>query len=234
MSLPKWNDSELKLGTMARTALWLISEVGVGNTFTKEMHRRAFAGIAQADRRLRDLRKFGWIISTSHQDVTLRANEQRLVAVGLRVWESRASQDRKDRPPSAKERMSVLAEHNFQCAVCGIGGGEEYPDNPGVAAVLSVSRRWLQFPNGTSKQKLVPECKICRAGAGNHPISVASALDLAASLCDADKTTLAEWAKRGRRGALEKAWSAYRRLPQNAKDHFWAELASRAREPGSS
>ena len=55
MTLPKWNDPKLRAGTMIRTALWLTSEVGVGNAFTKEQHRQAFAGITQADRRLRDL-----------------------------------------------------------------------------------------------------------------------------------------------------------------------------------
>jgi hypothetical protein len=58
MALPKWNDPTLRAGTRIRTALWLISEVGVGNSFTKEQHRAAFSGVAQADRRMRDLRDY--------------------------------------------------------------------------------------------------------------------------------------------------------------------------------
>jgi hypothetical protein len=65
MTLPRWNDRNLKGGTMIRTALWLVSEIGEGNSFTKEQHRAAFSGIAQADRRLRDLRDHGWVIPGS-------------------------------------------------------------------------------------------------------------------------------------------------------------------------
>lgn len=51
-TLPKWSDPTLKAGTLVRTALWLLSEVSVGKSFTKEQHRRGFADILQADRRM--------------------------------------------------------------------------------------------------------------------------------------------------------------------------------------
>src|SRR5687768_11563496 len=86
MSLPKWNDPSLKVGTMIRIALWLISEIGIGNRFTKEALRQAFPGVAQSDRRLRDLRKYGWVIHTNTEDASLKTDEQRLVAVGKPVW----------------------------------------------------------------------------------------------------------------------------------------------------
>jgi len=85
MTLPSWNDPRFKAGTMVRTALWLISEVGIGNSFTKEKHRAAFSGITQADRRLRDLRAYGWVIHTRSEDLTLNVDEQRFVAVGSPV-----------------------------------------------------------------------------------------------------------------------------------------------------
>ena len=53
MTLPRWDDTSLTAGTMVRTALWLISEVGLGNSFTEEQHRAAFPGVAKAGRRLR-------------------------------------------------------------------------------------------------------------------------------------------------------------------------------------
>jgi hypothetical protein len=40
---PPQNDPLLKAGTMVRTALWLITEVGVGNSFTKEKHHPRFS-----------------------------------------------------------------------------------------------------------------------------------------------------------------------------------------------
>ena len=104
MTLPKWNDPALKAGTMIRTALWLISEIGVGNSFTKGQHREAFSGVTQADRRLRDLRDYGWIIDTSAEDVTLNPEEQRFVACrlqsGLAAW---SSQDYRNQHPDCQD-----------------------------------------------------------------------------------------------------------------------------------
>jgi hypothetical protein len=44
MSPRVWNDPKLKVGSMVRAALWLVEEVGEGNTFTKEQLREAFPG----------------------------------------------------------------------------------------------------------------------------------------------------------------------------------------------
>src|SRR5262245_19015026 len=135
--IPKWNDPNFKAGTMIRTALWLISEVGVGNSFTKEQHRAAFSGVAQADRRLRDLRDYGWVIHTSAEDATLHPDEQRLVKVGSPVWKREGrKKDSKD-AVTAKMRRAVFADSDYQCAVCGIAGGESYPDAPHMTAILA-------------------------------------------------------------------------------------------------
>src|SRR5689334_11816746 len=117
MTLPKWNDPKLQAGTMIRTALWLMTEVGVGNTFTKEQHRQAFAGITQADRRLRDLRDYGWVIRTSAEDVTLRAEEQRFVAPGKAVWSRGIRRDAASGQITAKQRVAAFAESDYQCTV---------------------------------------------------------------------------------------------------------------------
>lgn len=53
---PRWNDPDFAAGTMVRAALWLLDEIGEGNSFTKEQVREAFPGVSQADRRIRDLR----------------------------------------------------------------------------------------------------------------------------------------------------------------------------------
>ena len=58
MVMPRWDDANL--GTMRRAALWLVEVVGEGNSFTKSQLREAFPEVAQIDRRMRDLRDFGW------------------------------------------------------------------------------------------------------------------------------------------------------------------------------
>ncbi|MFM0488307.1 hypothetical protein [Paraburkholderia graminis] len=162
--LPRWDDPKLKAGTMVRTALWLISEIGVGYTFTKEQHRKAFAGIAQADRRLRDLRSYGWVIHTSSEDVSLNANEQRLVKVGAHVWDPAGRATANHNKISAKERMEIFARGNYQCSVCGIAGGETYPDDPYLTAVLSISKREEAVNRQNTGGDYVVECKLCKAG----------------------------------------------------------------------
>lgn len=84
-ALPSWQDS--KLGTMKRAALWLVQVVGEENVFTKAELREAFPDVAQIDRRMRDLRDFGWKIDTKREDIDLDANEQRYVQRGEPVWE---------------------------------------------------------------------------------------------------------------------------------------------------
>src|SRR6266853_1530502 len=158
MSLPKWNDPELRAGTMIRTALWLVSEIGVGNSFTKERHRQAFSGIAQADRRLRDLRDYGWVIHTNLEDLTLNSNEQRFVKVGLPVWEQGVRKTAAIETLTAKMRMATFAENDYQCVVCGVAGGERYLDAPQVTAVLSISRRAISLPEGRIGTMFLSEC----------------------------------------------------------------------------
>lgn len=212
MALPAWNDPAFKGGTMVKSALWLLSEVGEGNTFTKEQHRAAFPGVAQADRRMRDLRSYGWVIHTSVEDVTLKQEEQRFVAAGLPVWEPGARAGAAAAAVTAKQRQEAFAADGFQCTVCGIAGGEAYPDAPQETAVLSVARRG----DGELGPLLVTECKRCRAGAAES--SSVSAERLAADikgLGPDDRSRIVRWIERGRRGPtpLDRAWTAYRRLP---------------------
>jgi hypothetical protein len=127
---------------MVRAGLWLLQEVGVGNTFTKGDLRKAFPGVSQADRRVRDLRDYGWVIHTSLEDASLFREDQRFVKMGARVW---VPKERHEAGPnmaiSAKQIQAVMAGDDFMCTQCGIGGAEEYPDDRRQTAVLSVTRR---------------------------------------------------------------------------------------------
>jgi hypothetical protein len=224
MTPPKWNDPNLKAGTMIRTALWLISEVGVGNSFTKEQHRGAFSGIAQADRRLRDLRDYGWVIHTSAEDATLRSDEQRLVAVGSAVWEVGARKTRPKDVPSAKVRREAFADSDYQCAACGIAAGESYPDVPNVVAVLAASRRTVKVSGGRLETMFVAECKRCRAGTPAKPVDIAELLKGIEKLDAADRSAFARWTERGRRAPLDRLWSEFRLLPAAARDEIRKRL----------
>lgn len=221
MSLPAWNDPGLKAGTMVRVALWLVQEVGEGSTFTKGQLRDAFPGISQVDRRLRDLRDYGWVILTNAEDATLTAEDQRFKEAGASVWDPasrRAAAPQK--AVSAKERQAAMARDGYICTICGISGGEPYLDDSNQTAVLSVTRRKTVLPDGRESTLLTTECKRCRSGIGSSPARADDALAEIRALDPADQKRLARWIERGRRGttALERAWNAYRRLPADARD----------------
>lgn len=212
---------------MIRGALWLISEIGEGNVFTKEQVRNAFPGISQADRRLRDLRDYGWVIHTRSDDASLKSEEQRLVKVGLAVWDPRERGRATQSAISAKDRQATLSADDYQCVVCGIAGGESYPEAPADTAVLSISRRQVRLSDGQTRQELVTECKRCRAGMdGSEVGDVARLLSDVRNLDEADRARLLRWMRRGRRGAtsLDRIWTAYRRLPAKSRDEIFKQL----------
>ncbi|GAA0562108.1 hypothetical protein GCM10010172_51600 [Paractinoplanes ferrugineus] len=206
---------------MQRCALWLMQEVGVGNTFTKEHLRQSFPGVAQADRRMRDLRKFGWVIRTSADDATLLREDQRFVGAGVPVWEQSARRAAApERRFSAKEKTSVLARDSHMCTQCGVAAGDSYLDDPNQTALLSVVQRSTVLPDGQTTNSLVTECKRCHSGSGGEPARADEVLASYEALDDRDRQRFRRWTEADRRGStpLERVWSAYRRLPPAARD----------------
>ncbi|MEE4541343.1 hypothetical protein V2S66_05105 [Streptomyces sp. V4-01] len=70
-----------------RAALWLVAEIGEGKTFTKTQLRGAFPDVASIERRVRDLREYGWQIETFHSNAHLGPNEFLFAAAGTQVWD---------------------------------------------------------------------------------------------------------------------------------------------------
>ena len=215
--LPRWDDPALKAGTKIRTALWLLTEVGIGNVFTKEQHRQAFPGISQADRRLRDLRALGWTIHTNLEDVTLNSSEQRFVAAGVPVWRASSRKGHESLNLTAKQRREILAEANYQCTVCGIAGGENYPDSPWMSATLSIAKRVRIHVNGDKEQQFVAECKRCLSGSSDRSDDMAGIAELIASLSVTDRVAISHLIGQPAGSKLLKAWANYRGLPPDAR-----------------
>lgn len=220
MNLPRWNDS--KAGTMVRGALWLLQEVGEGNVFTKEQLREAFPGVSQVDRRIRDLRDYGWTIFSSADDASLNIDEQRFVKAGVAVWDPAARRQAQSKSISAGERQAVLAADGYQCVRCGVSGGETYPDSPNETAVIGVSRRQVLQADGTSSERLVTECKRCKSGSGKQPADLRHLLAEVRSLDEEDIRRLRRWVERGRRAPtpLDRVWFGYRQLPEEVRKEF--------------
>ncbi|MFF8610198.1 hypothetical protein ACF06X_30290 [Streptomyces sp. NPDC015346] len=222
--MPSWQDAGL--GTMKRVALWLVSVVGEGNTFTKEDLRAAFPGVSQVDRRMRDLRDFGWRIDTNREDEELDPHEQRFVKPGDPVWEpGRATRKSGTIAIGAVRRREVLARDGNMCRSCGITPGEIYAGTY-EAAQLDIARREVVKPDGTKATELVTECKRCRVGGRALAVDLGKVLKAAAALDPAERSVLSDWVAADRRefSRLEQIWSDYRSLPEESRAQLRAEL----------
>ncbi|MFF6980682.1 hypothetical protein ACFZAV_23920 [Streptomyces sp. NPDC008343] len=218
MVLPSWRNENL--GSMVRGALWLESEVGEGNTFTKAQLRAAFPDLSQIDRRLRGLRDYGWKINTSRDDPTLQQQEQRYVAKGAEVWIPGQAKALKHKSSiTAAQRARVLRADNFLCRSCGIGSGEEYGD--GVEqSQLNVARRKVVLPDGETDYQLVTECRRCGVGGGpDREVDLEALLELVEALSPMERRIFAGWMAADQRSLspLDRVWGIYRSLPEQSR-----------------
>ncbi|MGW4534302.1 hypothetical protein ACWEOI_25495 [Nocardia sp. NPDC004340] len=219
MNMPSWSDSTL--GTMKRVALWLVQEVGAGEMFTKTQLREAFPDTSQIDRRMRDLRDFGWRIDTNREDPMLGAHEQRFVTQGTAVWEPGKGTRRTGTTVSASERHALLTRDGHKCRSCGIGPGEQYPGSF-VASQLDVARRPVQLPSGETVEQLVIECNRCRVGGRGLTADLGDVLSRIERLPVYERQMLAAWVSRDARSfsEAEGIWASYRTLPADSRDRI--------------
>lgn len=215
VTVPDWRTS--RAGAKVRAALWLVAVVGEGGIFTKSALRDAFPGVAQIDRRARDLRSDGWEIATYKEDRSLSPDQQRLVRVGGRVWSP--GYRRTTTSLSDKQRNLVLAADNFACTSCGVTAGDAYPDDPLRTAKLMVKNI------GGTDPRHVTACSRCAVAPGSraHAEEVLAALQA----LPRDSQILAlDWVRRDSRSwsAAESWWAAYRALSASERAELRAAV----------
>jgi hypothetical protein len=162
------------MSSLTDAAEWLKSSVGEGGVFTKEELRAAFPGVTQIDRRVRDLRKRGFVIHTRREDARLTAAEMRLVKIGD------ASRAPTGIPPEA--RREALNSSAYACMICGADGGGTYVDDPLQKVTLSV----LDI---SALDRLIVACVRCKPSAlrlHSHEIEESPEVDQAARLSRQD------------------------------------------------
>ncbi|MFC9943294.1 hypothetical protein [Streptomyces pratensis] len=219
MTLPSWRDEQF--GTMKRAALWLVSVVGEGNVFTKEDVKNAFPGISQADRRVRDLRDYGWQIDTHREDGQLSQSEQRFVAQGQPVW---AKATKSSTSITETQRRKILAGDGNRCRSCGITPGQAYADSFETAQI-DIARRKVKHA-GSTRVELVAECNRCRVGGRGLEADLDVVLDGVSKLGGLQRQMLADWVAADERefGAVELLWGDFRALPADSRDKVRAAL----------
>ena len=134
--------------------------------FTKTQLREKFPGVSQIDRRVRDLRKVGWTIHEYRDADGLSPDEQRLVAVGEHVWEPGFRWPKSLTVPGNVARAVFDRDHN-RCVVCGVSAGEEYPEEPGKIARLTVGHLIPKQRRGSTEDvgNFRTECARCNESA---------------------------------------------------------------------
>lgn len=217
MDMPAWNDP--KLGGMKSCALWLVQEVGLGERFTKSQLRDAFPGTQQIDRRMRDLRDFGWRIDTNREDASLGTHEQRFVEQGVSVWEPGKATRPAGASITAAERHDLMVRDGRKCRSCGIGPGENY-EGTHVSSQLDVARREVKQADGKTKVQLLIECNRCRIGGRDLIVDLTNILGRIDKLSSYEKQMLSQWIERDARSfsEAEDLWALYRTLPADSRD----------------
>lgn len=215
--IPSWQ--EAGRGTMVRCALWLVSEVGLGNIFTKTQLREAFPETSQIDRRMRDLRDRGWKIATNREDRTLKPSEQRFVEMGAKVWQAgQVKPVKKVAPITANRRAEIIAADDHLCRACGIAAGEAYEDRIETAQ-LDIARRDVRKTDGTVVTELVTECRRCRVGGRRQQVDLHGFLDQLRRMSSIERELFAQWVASDRRdfSAMDRLWGVYRTLPAESR-----------------
>ncbi|MFI6153911.1 hypothetical protein ACIBCA_14580 [Kitasatospora sp. NPDC051170] len=225
MALPSWEDP--KLGSMKRVALWLATVAGEGRIFTYTQLRDVFPGVAQIDRRVRDLRGRGWRIDTAREDTQLGMHELRLVSVGEPVWEDRKGPGKETSGLTGTRRREVLAKDGHICRSCGISVGEDYAGSF-ERSQLDIARREVRLPDGSTAVELITECRRCRVGASQLETDAAQTIAEISHLGSMELRMLDSWVKEDKRefGKVELLWAAYRTMPADSRERFRVALKS--------
>ncbi|MFF8373700.1 MULTISPECIES: hypothetical protein [Streptomyces] len=219
MDVPSWQDA--KFGGKIRVARWLVEVVGEGEPFTKTALREAFPGVAQIDRRMRDLREAGWVIFTSREDPSLNSNEHRFVKQGEPVWVPGKVKPKTKSSLTLAQRTEAMKADNYLCRSCGVGAGEAYGDGLG-AAQLDIARRQVKLADGSTTTQLVTECNRCRVGNRGDEADLPALLAKVGSLGPIERKVLAQWIEADQRtySILETLWGTYRTLPTETRAAF--------------
>lgn len=139
---------------------------GEGKVFKKLELFEGVPGVAQVDRRMRDLRELGWQIDNYKTDPHLQPDEYRLTAIGTRI-DLGEQPERPSRPRiSATRRREAIEAVDSLCQTCGTRAGEAFSDDEDEKAALGVHIIDPSPPTNMDLSNLRVECQRCSRGSG--------------------------------------------------------------------
>lgn len=216
----------------ARVAAFIAS-VGEGNKFSKLEMLHAVPGVAQADRRMRDLREIGWTIDNYKGNPSLKPDEYLVRQIGVRV-------DLGETPPavvgrkaiSGPKRRRIFDRDGSTCQVCFTAGGSEFADAPGKLARLTIGHIIPIARGGTDDdENLRTECQRCNEESRDATLNPPDKQEVLNRIRNAggraDKLELFQWMQRGSRPLTDKerVFTDWARLPISQRIELMAELS---------
>ncbi|WOT36620.1 hypothetical protein [Streptomyces coeruleorubidus] len=159
------DERAVRRSSKVRVAEFLAAK-GEGKVFKKLELFEGVPGVAQVDRRMRDLRELGWQIDNYKTDPHLQPDEYRLTAIGTRI-DLGEQPDRPSRPRiSATRRREAIEAADSLCQMCGTRAGEAFADGNDEKAALGVHIIDPSPPIDTELSNLRVECQRCSRGSG--------------------------------------------------------------------
>lgn len=225
--IPDWRDPSI--GSMIRSAAWLADQVGVGGVFTKQQLRDAIPATEQVDRRMRDLRKYGWRIDEKRDDDTLAPNELRLVRIGLAVWLPEERAKAGVAQVSDRVRQAVFKRDGHACVRCGAAAGEYFDDRSGIRVRLTLAHKYPDKLRPSAKQSdFVTACQRCNESLRQHTDVYRDGnqvLEAIRELPRREQQELEDWMTTDTRprSRVDMIWTEYRQLGADDREmiHSW-------------
>ena len=209
-----------------------IAQVGEGNKFGKLEMLAAVPNVAQADRRMRDLREIGWVIDNYKVNPDLRPDEYLVRAIGTRIDLGEKAQPSR-KTVSGPKRRRILERDGSACQVCGIAAGAEFSDIPGRRAMLSIGHIIPVIRGGDNNDdNLRAECQRCNDESRDLSSDPPSMEEILAQVSHIggrkDKKELFQWMQAGRRTVSDKEhlFARWASLPISQRLEVMGKLAA--------
>jgi 5-methylcytosine-specific restriction endonuclease McrA len=224
-----------EFGVEPRLAAWFNYNIKVGDIFTLKMLRQALGeedlpnNHEHFNRRLRNLRKYGWAIHSSRDLRGLEQDQYQLATVGHPIWLGKSRFGTKG--VSNKIRREIFDRDGHRCIICGVGQGEPYPDDPTRLARLTLGHFVADaFKGPNDPANLRTECSRCNEPAKEEATRSLTAQELwpkIRSLGRQDKARLLSWIEKGHRerDEVDRLFDDYRALPALQRDEIKKKLS---------
>ncbi|WP_372408484.1 HNH endonuclease [Streptomyces luteireticuli] len=237
--LSRFPGTNRRFGQERRLAAWLWFNKAVGDIFTMNELRDALGPniVGESEhlnRRLRKLRAVGWVLPSYKDDDSLKPDEYRVEAKGVRYWLDEDRKAHKSFSPSRRTRRLVLERDGGRCVVCGIAAKESYPGEPDKKAKLTIGHRVPQERLRTrgaadDLDNWRTECAWCNETVRDEipdPQQYDEVVAQVKRLSRRDRRTLLNWLHRGERtrSDLDRVYDQSRALTHNERESLITHL----------